>query len=81
VLRTLRAVSVSVSGRKRVLRLGSAKFSIDAGKTAELRLRLSRRHARLVRRLGKLRVKLTVTHSRSTAERTTTLSGKRPRRP
>lgn len=47
--------------RRRVVKLGSTSFQIPARATSRVRVRLSRKKYRLVRRLGRVRVTVTVT--------------------
>jgi hypothetical protein len=42
---------------RRIVRLGSKRFSIQAGRSKVVRIRLSRRNRALVRRRGRLRVR------------------------
>jgi hypothetical protein len=46
---------------RRVVRLGSARFVIPARKTARVRVRLSKKRYRLVKKLGRVRVLVRVT--------------------
>jgi hypothetical protein len=46
--------------RKRVVRLASRKFEIDAGRTKKVRVRISRRKMRLLRRLRRIKTDVTV---------------------
>jgi len=55
VLTVASAKRVNVPAR-RIVRLGSKRFSIPAGRSAVVGIRLSRRNRALVRRLGRLRV-------------------------
>jgi hypothetical protein len=56
-LRSARAVS---AGRRRRIKLGSRRFQIAAGGAGVVRVKLSRRHRRLVGSRGRLRVRATV---------------------
>jgi hypothetical protein len=52
---------VDASARKRVVKLGSARFSIRASRTTRVRVKLSKRGLAVVRKLRQLRVNATVT--------------------
>jgi predicted metal-dependent hydrolase len=45
---------------RRVVRLGSARFVIPAGKTAQVKVRLSKKSYRLVKELKRVKVRVTV---------------------
>jgi hypothetical protein len=51
---------VRYAKRKRVVRLASRKFQIDAGRTKKVRVRISRRKMRLLRRLRRVSTDVTV---------------------
>jgi hypothetical protein len=51
VLQTSKPVRLA---RKRIVRLGAAKFKIAPARTVKVRVRLSRRNMRLVRRLRRV---------------------------
>jgi hypothetical protein len=75
------ASKVRVSARRKV-RLGRTSFQVDGGETATVSVRLSRKHLRLVRKLKRVRVILTITarddsgNSRS-SKKTMTLRARR----
>jgi hypothetical protein len=58
---TLRTASrVRASAKKRIVTLGKARLKVGAGKTATVKVKLSSRNRKLVRRLRRLKVKVTV---------------------
>jgi hypothetical protein len=67
-LATARPVSLS---RKRIVKLGAARFSIAAKRRAKVRVRLSASRVRLVKRVKRLRVKVTVTDRDNAGRRRT----------
>jgi hypothetical protein len=70
VLGLASAARVNVAGR-RTVRLGSKRFSITAGRSTLVRMRLSRRNRALVRRLGRLRVRAQASASDQAGNRRT----------
>jgi hypothetical protein len=62
-LRSARSLVVATKGRKRtrrVLRLGSGRASAPGGRRVTVRVKLSKRNFRLIKRRNRLRVKLTL---------------------
>jgi uncharacterized delta-60 repeat protein len=57
--------SVAAHHKAKPLRLGSARFTLVAGRTVNVKVHLSKRAQALIRRLGKLRSKLAVAASAS----------------
>ena len=51
---------MKVGGKRRILSLGRADFTIAAGRTTAVRLRLTGEGRRLLRRTGSLRVRIVV---------------------
>lgn len=79
---TLVSDKAFASARKRVS-LGTARFSIAAGKTAVVKVRLSRAGQRLLKRLGRVRARLTLTaadKAGNTSTKTVLVTVKAPRR-
>jgi PKD domain len=60
-LTTLRKLERPGGARARRIKLGSGRFSIRAGRTAKVRVRLSRANRRLVGALGRVRVRAAAT--------------------
>jgi len=56
----VRLTNTQLLARRRVMRLGSAKFVIPASKTAQVKVRLSRKGYRLVKKLRSAKVLVTV---------------------
>lgn len=75
------AGKVKQGKRKQVVTLGSAGYSLAAGKSGSIRVRLSKAGKRLVRRLGKVRVTIVATvrdaAATTTATRTVVLRARR----
>jgi hypothetical protein len=59
-LTTAEPVRTGRKRAKRIVRLGSRKFRIGAGKKTRIRVRLSRQRVRLVRRLGRVTARATI---------------------
>jgi uncharacterized delta-60 repeat protein len=79
------ARKVSVSAKKRKLKLGRKSYSVAAGKSKTVKLKLRRSGLKLLRKRRKLRVRLTVTTRRAGAKaakvgRTVTLSAARKKK-
>jgi hypothetical protein len=68
-LATAKPVKVS---RKRIVKLGSAKFSIPGGRVTKVHVRLSKKNVRLIRRLKSVRAKASVKPSKGAALTATT---------
>jgi hypothetical protein len=73
VLRLASAARVNVAVR-RIVRLGSKRFSIAAGRSTVVRIRFSRRNRALVRRLGRLRVRARASAIDQAGNRRTTVA-------
>ena len=52
--------TVKLDGRKRTLKLGSKTFSITAGATKTVKIRISKSHLKVLRRVGKVRASASV---------------------
>ena len=52
------AAKVRKNGKSKTLKLGKASFSIPAGKTVTVKVKISKKGAKLIRRKGKLKAKV-----------------------
>jgi hypothetical protein len=76
------ATTKAVASKKHKLSFGTKKFAVKIGKRAKLRVKISKRSRRVVRRYGKLRVNAKVVAKDfigNTSRRTYTFTLKRPR--